>query len=190
MPGGHGYELSYSVTGVLEYLLSISPFSSPAITASTYSDPNTTHALKATFDAIAKHEQVLIEKLLGFLISTEAQQRGVRLVGTETGGDSRVPTISFVVVDGEKGKSMTSQDVVKVFDNKGGVSLPATSSNCEVDDLEIGIRYGHFYAYTLVDHLEPKIDPSDAVVRISLVHYNTVEEVDRIIEVLKEALGL
>lgn len=41
-----------------------------------------------------------------------------------------------------------------------------------------------------MDNLEPKIDVEDSVVRISLVHYNTVEELDRIIQVLEEALGL
>ena len=54
---------------------------------------------------------------------------------------------------------------------------------------QIGIRYGHFYAYTLVDALSPKIDVDDAVVRISLVHYNTVEEVQTIIKVLEEILA-
>ncbi len=53
---------------------------------------------------------------------------------------------------------------------------------------QIGIRYGHFYAYTLVQHLEPKLDLADSVVRISLVHYNTVEEVETIISILKEIL--
>lgn len=53
----------------------------------------------------------------------------------------------------------------------------------------MGIRYGHFYAFTLVDELSPKIDPADGVVRISLVHYNTVEEVNRIIDILKEVLA-
>lgn len=52
----------------------------------------------------------------------------------------------------------------------------------------MGIRFGHFYAYTLVDNLRPKIDIDDAVVRISLVHYNTVEEVNTLVSVLKEAL--
>lgn len=55
--------------------------------------------------------------------------------------------------------------------------------------MQIGIRYGHFYAYTLVDTLSPKIDIDDAVVRISLVHYNTVEEVQTIIGILEEALA-
>lgn len=55
--------------------------------------------------------------------------------------------------------------------------------------MQIGIRYGHFYAYTLLERLEPKLDLDDAVVRISLVHYNTVEEVQRIIGTLEEILG-
>ena len=55
--------------------------------------------------------------------------------------------------------------------------------------MQVGIRYGHFYAYTLVDRLEPKVDVGYGVVRISLVHYNTVEEVQKIIEILDEALA-
>jgi len=90
-------------------------------------------------------------------------------VGDEKGGLSRAPTVSFVVV-GQN--ALRSRDIVNVFDQKGGV----------------GIRHGHFYAYTLVDDLLPKVDPNDGVVRISLVHYNTVEEVERIIEILKEVL--
>ena len=53
----------------------------------------------------------------------------------------------------------------------------------------MGIRYGHFYAYTLVDNLEPKINTDDGIIRISLVHYNTVEEVQAIIDVLEEVLA-
>jgi selenocysteine lyase/cysteine desulfurase len=61
--------------------------------------------------------------------------------------------------------------------------------------LQVGIRWGHFYAYTLVEHLFTTISPnttqdeiSDAVVRISLVHYNTVEEVERMVKVLDGVL--
>ena len=55
--------------------------------------------------------------------------------------------------------------------------------------VQIGIRYGHFYAYTLVSQLSPLNNPADGVVRISLVHYNTVEDVERIIAGLKEVLA-
>ncbi|TFY66914.1 hypothetical protein EVG20_g4169 [Dentipellis fragilis] len=151
-PGGPGYELSYGVTGVLDYLLSLTP----------------SKDLDASFKAIADHEQKLVEPLLAFLKSQEA--RGVHIVGSEKAGLSRAPTISFIV-GGER--PIKSRDVVKIFDQKGG----------------IGIRYGHFYAYSLVDNLNPKVDVNDGVVRISFVHYNTVEEVERIIEVLKEVLA-
>lgn len=55
--------------------------------------------------------------------------------------------------------------------------------------IQIGIRYGHFYAYTLVESLSPKLDLDDSIVRISLVHYNTVEDVQTIISILDEVLA-
>ncbi|KAF9493874.1 PLP-dependent transferase [Pleurotus eryngii] len=164
-PGGPGYELVYGTTGVLPYLISLVP---PPTKVASSEDPTIAH-LDAAFSAIAAHEQELLKPLLGFLTAPEQIERGVRIVGTEQIGLSRVPTVSFVVV-GPKAKR--SQDIVEVFDKKG----------------RVGIRWGHFYAYTLIDHLEPKLDTTDGVVRISLVHYNTVEEVQRIVEILKEAL--
>ncbi|KAF8656071.1 hypothetical protein AX16_002771 [Volvariella volvacea WC 439] len=152
-PGGPGYELVYGTTGVIPYLLSLTP----------------SNSLKATFEAIAQHEQTLLKPLIGYLVSDEAYERGVRIVGEEGIGLSRVPTVSFVVV-GQR--AVSSRKIVEFFDQKGGV----------------GIRWGHFYAYTIVDELRPKIDTDEGVVRISLVHYNTVEEVERIISILKEAL--
>jgi selenocysteine lyase/cysteine desulfurase len=42
------------------------------------------------------------------------------------------------------------------------------------------------YAYRLCEALG--IDPDEGVVRVSAVHYNTVEEIDRLIEVLDPVL--
>ncbi|KZT64874.1 PLP-dependent transferase [Daedalea quercina L-15889] len=125
-------------------------------------------ALADAFDLIAQHEQTLLKSFLAYLRSKA--DRGVWIVGDEHEGISRVPTVSFVVV-GER--AMRSRDVVKAFDDKG----------------DIGIRYGHFYAWSLIDELQPKIDINDAVVRISFVHYNTIEEVEKIIRVLEEVLA-
>jgi hypothetical protein len=83
---------------------------------------------------------------------------------------------------------------VEVFDKKVGISglaflIPTTSSStCTsiniLNFIHIGIRYGHFNAFTLIDKLSPKLDTRavDGVVRtrISLAHYNTI------IEILKE----
>jgi len=153
-PGGPGYELVYGTTAVLPYLLSLTP----------------ENDLNASFNAITDHEQKLIQPLLAFLTAPEQIDRGVRVVGEESSGVSRVPTISFVVVGRN---AMRSREIVQVFDKKGGT----------------GIRYGHFYAFHIIDRLDPKVDVDDGVVRISLVHYNTVQEVERIIAILKEALA-
>jgi selenocysteine lyase/cysteine desulfurase len=46
----------------------------------------------------------------------------------------------------------------------------------------MGIRWGDFYAKRLIEAL--RLDKNDGVVRVSLVHYNTLEEVHRLIEVM------
>lgn len=51
---------------------------------------------------------------------------------------------------------------------------------------DIGVEHGHFYAHRLMTSVG--IDPAAGVVRISLVHYNTVDEVDRILAALDQAL--
>jgi selenocysteine lyase/cysteine desulfurase len=49
------------------------------------------------------------------------------------------------------------------------------------------VRNGH-YVHDNGSAWVPEVD-SDAVVRISLVHYNTVEQVDRIVGVLRKVLA-
>jgi hypothetical protein len=92
----------YGTSAVVPYLLSIT----------------SSKSLEGAFGAIAAHEQTLIDLLLTWL--RNKYERGVRIVGAEEGGEDRVPTISFVVVG--QG-AMKSEDVVKVFDQKGGVSV-------------------------------------------------------------------
>ena len=72
-------------------------------------------------------------------------------------------TVSFVH------ETRTSREITEVVDRSG-----------------IAIRHGHMYAYRLCRALG--LDPEDGVVRVSLVHYNTVEEIRRLIEVLDRAL--
>ena len=73
--------------------------------------------MEAAWAAIAHQEQALLEPLLAYLRAK--YERGVRIVGEESAGLARVPTVSFVVV-GER--PIRSPDVVKAFDAKGDVS--------------------------------------------------------------------
>lgn len=104
VPGGSGYELTYASAAVLPYFQSLSPSGD----------------VDDAFARIATQEQELVKPLLSYLTSSEAHARGVRVVGSEEGGEKRVPTISFVVV-GER--PVKSRDIVSYFDKKGGVSL-------------------------------------------------------------------
>jgi selenocysteine lyase/cysteine desulfurase len=125
MPGGLPYELSYGVTAVLPYLLSLAPADSVThdVPAEDVNLSDAGDALSAAFAEIAAHEQTLLEPLLVFL--REQEPRGVRIVGSANAGLVRVPTVSFVV-QGER--PLQSRDVVRAFDEKGGVSHEHTSS--------------------------------------------------------------
>lgn len=113
-------------------------------------------AAAASFKHIVEQESLLSVPLMDFLNS----KPNVRIIGKRAADRSiRVPTISFVV------KDTKSSDIT-----------------LEVDKHKIGIRYGDFYARRLIEDLG--LTRQDGVVRISLVHYNTLEEVEGLIDVL------
>ena len=117
-------------------------------------------AIERGFDDIAEQEQALTAHLIDFLQSRSK----VRLIGDSTSAaDKRVSTVSFMA--GER----DSRSVVE-----------------SVDPHKVGIRYGNFYAYRLVDDLG--LMPQNGVIRVSMLHYNTLEEVDRLITALEPSL--
>lgn len=116
--------------------------------------------MKKVFGLFADHEEALASRLMDFLNSS----KGIRIIGeTTSSSDIRVPTVSFV-----SGRMKSSE-------------IPV-----QVDKHRIGIRFGDFYARRLIEHLG--LSEKDGVVRISMVHYNTAEEVDRLITALEKIL--
>lgn len=117
-------------------------------------------ALAAAFAAIAAHEERLAARLLDFL----AARRDVRVVGDPTPArERRAPTISFV-------SEREASDAIVA----------------RVDPARVGIRHGHFYAKRLIDGLG--LAARQGVVRVSMVHYNGDEDVDRLLAALELAL--
>ena len=57
---------------------------------------------------------------------------------------------------------------------------------CPLDKHHIAVRFGHFYAHRAIRDLG--LADRDGVVRVSMVHYNTLEEVDRLTAFLDEIL--
>lgn len=118
-------------------------------------------AIGRAFADIAAHETALAERLLDFLRS----RNDIRVIGERSSDAAvRVPTISFKV------NGRDSAEIV-----------------AQVDRDPIGIRYGDFHSRRLVEALG--LMDGSGVVRASMVHYNTVEEVDRLVASLQKALG-
>ena len=117
--------------------------------------------MQKAFDNFARHEDSLAEKLLAFL----RLQENVHIIGTDhVANGNRMPTISFVVA----GKQ--SEVIVR-----------------HMDQFNIGIRFGDFYASRLIDTLGLRVH--GGVVRVSMAHYNTLGEMDRLIEHLADAIS-
>ncbi|CAM4060635.1 cysteine desulfurase-like protein [Gillisia hiemivivida] len=119
---------------------------------------NRNEKLEASFELIANYEAQLAQELLGYLRSVE----DIKIIGASSADASlRVPTISFIH------PKFKSSEIVEFIDKK-----------------HIGIRYGDFYAKQLIKDLDLK--QYEGVVRVSLVHYNTIEEVQNLIAAFKE----
>ena len=117
-------------------------------------------AIEQAFEIMTACELPLQARLIEYLQSRD----DVRIIGPTDDGVSRVGTISFV------------------HDSKSSAEITAA-----VHRSGIGIRNGHMYAYHLCE--AAGLEPEDGVVRTSLVHYNTLEEIERLIEVFDAVLG-
>ncbi|MCC5643215.1 cysteine desulfurase-like protein [Nostoc sp. CHAB 5824] len=120
--------------------------------------PDLRNQMVQAFDLISIHEEHISDRLLNYLNS----KSNVRVIGqSKADRQFRVPTISFVV------------------DGVNSSTIPA-----KIDQHYIGIRYGHFYAKRLIEYLG--LASQDGIVRVSMVHYNTLEEVNSLIEVFEQ----
>lgn len=109
---------------------------------------------------LVKHEELIQEVLLKYLRSKPEVYviQGV----PECDATKRVPVISFTI------KGRNPREVVEKVEGKS----------------EFGFRWGHFYSKRLVDNVLHLGE--EGVVRVSLVHYNTVEEVKSFVAALDE----
>ena len=113
------------------------------------------------FDLFSEYETLLANQLLGAL----QELPGVRIIGQpQAVVGRRAATIAFV-----PGEKKPSEIVKRLSDNF------------------IAVRNGHFYARRCVEAVGVK-DPEEGIIRVSLVHYNTEEEVGRLVEGLRALL--
>ncbi|MEH1859205.1 MAG: cysteine desulfurase-like protein [Nostoc sp.] len=120
--------------------------------------PDLRNQMVQAFDLISIHEEKISDRLLNYLNN----KPNVRVIGqSKADRQTRVPTISFVV------------------DGINSSTIPA-----KIDQNYIGIRYGDFYARRLIEYLG--LASQGGIVRVSMVHYNTLEEVNSLIEAFEQ----
>ena len=117
-------------------------------------------ALDRAFDLMTALELEPTRRLISHL----QRRSDLRIVGPAHAEPSRVGTVSFVH------ESRSSRSISEALDDSG-----------------VALRHGHMYAYDLCRGLD--LEPEDGVVRVSLVHYNTPGEIDRLCALLDEVLG-
>ena len=117
------------------------------------------------WEGMMAQEEKIQEVLLRYLRSEEEK---ITIYGEESSDRRlRVPVISFRV------KGWKSFDVIAEVEKRS----------------HFGCRPGHFYSKRLCDEVLGLDNSDDGVVRCSLLHYNTVEEVEGLVKVLKEVIG-
>ena len=115
---------------------------------------------KDVFDLFSKYEAMLASKLLDYL----RDHPGVRLIGKDRAASGeRAAIISFTTA--KKGVTDVAAHLAQRY---------------------VGVGCGDFYAVRCLEALGIPAEPG--VIRVSMVHYNTEQEVDRLIEGLDEVI--
>ena len=115
----------------------------------------------AAYDDITEQENILCERLLSYL----RKRNDCTIIGIKDGNSAdRVPTIAFT------------------FDNQDPEQICL-----KLDKHKIAIRFGDFHARRLADSID--ISKDNGALRVSMTHYNTVEEVDKLTSALDLVLA-
>ena len=117
--------------------------------------------IDSAWAAITRHEGSLAERLLAWLRDRD----DARIVGRPRGGDpDRVSIVAFRIDGRDAGEIARA-----------------------MDDHHLAIRFGDFHARRLVEHAG--LADHGGVVRVSMAHYNSDDEVTRLLTALEQVLA-
>ena len=124
--------------------------------------PTRRAAIAAAYEAIHEHERALLERCISGLLKIP----GLKIYGITDPArfHERCATLA-VRIDGH-----TPLDLATKLGHRGFFTWD-----------------GNYYALNLTEHLD--VEKSGGFLRVGLVHYNTVEEVDRLLAALREIAG-
>lgn len=165
-PGGLNHELTASLCGILDYFDAVEAHHVETGHFEGLTDTSRpagrTEQVRRLFDLFAEYESRLAAPLFDYL----RRHPRTRLLGSATPSedDTRVPIVAFTV-DG----------------------IDASEVPAFLDQRQVAVRYGHFYAPRAIDALG--LEAQGGIVRVSMSHYNHADEVQRVIDGLEGLLG-
>lgn len=165
--GGVSHEGCAGLLGLRAYLAILAGESSPegaSRSPEELFDPQRGDVARPTVVRAFEHMAELEMPLQRHLVDGLRAIPGLRIVGPDSWGPERVATASVV-----------------------HSSVPSRAMVAEAHRRGVGIRHGHAYAHRLVEALG--LDPEDGVVRLSAVHYSTIEEVDQALLSIRAAVA-
>jgi selenocysteine lyase/cysteine desulfurase len=119
-------------------------------------------AIEAAYAAIHEHERALLARMMTGLAAIP----GLKIYGITDPArfDERCPTLAIRIA------SHTPLELATKLGERGFFTWD-----------------GNYYALNLTEHLD--VEKSGGFLRIGLVHYNTIEEVDRLLAALREIVA-
>ncbi len=159
-PGNVNFELTASLMGIFDYFDALESHHLDAASDPPGADRGP--RLERIFDWVADYEARLARPLIDFL----RQQPKVRLLGP--GASSTVPRLPIITFTVE---GQPSPQVVAALETH-----------------QLAPRHGDFYAPRAIRALG--LEEVGGVVRVSLAHYNSSDEVARLVSALEQMLGV
>ncbi len=119
-------------------------------------DLNILNKIKKINNLISIHEEYIANPILEYI----SKRKDLRLIGkNKIENKNRAPTISFTSI------KKTSKEISRILIKN-----------------KIATRNDNFYAWRCLEHLG--IDTNDGVVRLSMTHYNNIDETEKVISAL------
>lgn len=157
--GTLNHECIAGITACVEYLAEVGRRARPEVATRRA-------AIEAAYEAIHEHERGLLERMVSGLLKIP----GIKIYGiTDLARfDERCATLAVRVV------------------NQNAEQTPLALAT-KLGDRGFFTWDGNYYALNLTEQLD--VEKSGGFLRIGLVHYNTVDEVDRLLAALREIVG-
>jgi len=170
--GTLNHECIAGITACVDYLADLGRRARPCPSQSQAATRRA--ALVSAFEAIHQYEHGLMERLIAGL----SQIPGLKIYGiTDPAGfEERCPTLAVRIVNQNADQSANQ--------TTGQTPLALAT---QLGERGFFTWDGNYYALNLTERLD--VEKSGGFLRIGLVHYNTVEEVDRLLGTLRQIVG-